>query len=199
MGIYGRLEFQLDLPGHRIEFLTTNTTSMYQTLDLDLIAHLKIRYWSCLPEQLVEDNLMRDTGESQFSGNPNHVFWRLKNHRLRMGMLCQFSINNGLELLRKESWNANSKLNAYETVMFVKPKVPYTEWTQVIRLNSTKIQLRYMLQILVTNICWKSLWCHLRFIVVLRRPIELQEVRNAAITEEFNVPRVESFIAELQS
>ena len=62
MGNCGGRKSEIALPGLRIEFLPPRSTAKYQSLDLGLISHCKIRYRSNLLRMAIKVMLQRQSG-----------------------------------------------------------------------------------------------------------------------------------------
>ena len=67
-----------DLPGLGVEFLRPNTTHKYQTCDLGLIAHPKIRYRSSLLRHIVDHTIQWNSEEYHFPPIAQNDRWGLR-------------------------------------------------------------------------------------------------------------------------
>ena len=64
MDNFGGHELEVSLAGVRIELLLLRTTFKYQSLDLGLIGHSKVRYRSVLLRRIIEVMLQRNLDQS---------------------------------------------------------------------------------------------------------------------------------------
>ena len=64
-----------DLHGLRVEFLPRKTAHEYQTFDLGLMVHLKIRYRSTLRHHIVHSTLQWNSGEHNFPATAQNSRW----------------------------------------------------------------------------------------------------------------------------
>ncbi len=92
----GGHKLKANLPGLRIEFLSPKSTHKYQTLDLGLISHSKIRYRSFLLRHVVDNTLQWSSGENHFLLSSNSGKFGLRDgHMLLWVTQCIYLTRHG--------------------------------------------------------------------------------------------------------